>query len=188
MKLYGSYTSPFVRHCRVALIQEGFEFDFVEADYAASAERSATAKVPFFEDGDTVLTDSSSILKYVREKAGKRFLTTIDDFEMFTMTNTLLDTAINVFLFENDGYGVDAIPYLGRQSRRLEKGLKELDRRFDPAAGIAADSALRCACFIDWALFRKRFGIEGLDNLAGLVEAANGQPAFAQTAPPGRNG
>ena len=74
MKLYGSVTSPYVRHVRVALAQSGFDYTFVEADYAMSAERSPTAKVPFFEDGDLTLTDSTSILKHVREKSGMEFL------------------------------------------------------------------------------------------------------------------
>ena len=74
MKLYGSLTSPYVRHARIAIAQSGFQCEFEEADYARSAELSPTARVPFFEDGDLMLTDSSSILKYVREKAGTGFL------------------------------------------------------------------------------------------------------------------
>jgi len=187
MKLYGSYTSPFVRHCRVALAQGDHDFEFVEADYAMSAERSPTAKVPFFEDDGMMLTDSSSILKYVREKSGGEFLKQMGDFELFSMTNTLLDTAINVFLLENDGFKADKVPYIGRQQARIKTGLAELNRRFDPADGIATDSALRCACFIDWALFRKRFQIDGLDNLQALLAEADKQSVFLDTAPPGRH-
>lgn len=186
MKLYGSYTSPFVRHCRIALLQSGFDFDFIEADYAVSAEKSPTSKVPFFVDDDLTLTDSSSILKYVREKAEQNFLPDIQDYEMFCMTNTLLDSAINLFLLENDGVTPDQVGYLARQKERVNSGLVELNRRFDPAEGIAKDSALRCACFIDWALFRKRIDIGGCENLAGLLAVANEEKEFVATAPPGR--
>lgn len=188
MKLYGSLTSPFVRHCRVALEQSGLDFELLDADYAMSAERSPTGKVPFFEDGDMMLTDSSSILKYVREKSGQDFLKEIDDYELYSMTNTLLDAAINVQLLEKDGFKEDQIPYIGRQNARIDSGLKELNRRFAPSNGIKTDSALRGACFIDWALFRKRFAIDGLDNLQGLLDAANKEQAFVDSAPPGRNG
>ena len=125
MKLYGSYTSPYTRHCRVALAQSEFDFEFLEADYAMSAERSPTAKVPFLIDGDLMLTDSSSILKYIREKSGKAFLANLEDYDNFAMANTLLDSAINLFLIGNDGYGPDQINYLERQKNRIESGLME---------------------------------------------------------------
>lgn len=184
MKLYGSYTSPFVRHCRVALAQAGFDFEFIEADNAMSAENSPTGKVPFFADGELTLTDSSSILKYVREKSGGDFLADIEDYENFTLANTVLDSSINLFLLEKEGFGPDQIKYLGRQKNRIESGLKELNKRFHPNRGIAQDSALRCACYVDWALFRNRISIDGLDNLQGLLDVANQVEEFAATAPP----
>ncbi len=183
MKLYGSNASPFVRHARIALLQSGTEFSFEQADYDRSAQMSPTAKVPYLVDGERMLTDSSSILKYVRESAGRPFLADIDDYELFAMSNTLLDTAINLFLLEKDGHTPDSVPYLGRQSRRLASGLAELDRRFDPADGIRLDSALRCACFIDWALFRERITLDGLDRLAALLQVARDDDAFRATAP-----
>ena len=39
MKLYGSYTSPFVRHCRVALEETGEQYQFVETDYTQKRRR-----------------------------------------------------------------------------------------------------------------------------------------------------
>lgn len=183
MKLYGSLTSPYVRHARIAIAQSGFQCEFVEADYAMSALRSPTARVPFLEDGDRFLTDSSSILKYVREKAGSGFLIDIDDFELFTMTNTLLDTALNVFQLEKEGVTPDNTPYMARQNGRINSGLRELDRRFDPAEGIARDSALRCACFLGWALFRHRLTLDGLEGLQGLMARAAENDLFNETAP-----
>lgn len=186
MKLYGSYTSPFVRHCRVALAQEGLDFDFVEADYAMSAEKSPTAKVPFLADGDLALTDSSSILKYIREKSGGRFLADLEEYENFAMTNTLLDSAINVFLLENEGFGPEQIQYICRQKNRIANGLKTLNQRFasHQHRDIARDGALRCACFLGWAVFRNRITIDQLDNLRALLAAADQVEAFAATAPP----
>lgn len=74
MELYGSYTSPYVRHCRLAMLEAGLDFKFVETDALASARKSPTQKVPFLKDGDITLNDSCSIVKYVRERSGKRFL------------------------------------------------------------------------------------------------------------------
>lgn len=183
MKLYGSYTSPFVRHCRVALAQSKLDFEFIEADEAMRKEYSPTDKVPFFTDKDLTLSDSSSILKYIREKSAAAFLADINDFEVFTITNTLLDSAINLFLLENEGYSAENINYLGRQKARVNNGLIALDNRIDPNSGITLDSTLRCACFIDWGLFRKRFSIDGLSKLQKLMEIANQDEDFVATAP-----
>jgi len=185
MKLYGSYTSPFVRHCRVALAQEGLYCDFIETDLSAIIEKSPVAKMPLLTDGDLTLTDSSSILKYIREKSGGRFLADLQDYENFALTNTVLDSMVNVFLLENEGFGAEQIRYVGRQKNRIANGLAALNRRFDPSEGIVRDSALRCACFIDWALFRNRISnLEQWDNLRGLLAGANQSEVFVPTAPP----
>ena len=187
MKLYGNYTSPFVRHCRVALLQQKLDCDFVEIDYAISAKSSPTAKMPFLTDGDLTLTDSSSILKYIREKSGGTFLADIEDYENFAMASTMLDSAINIFLFENEGFGPDQVKYLGRQKNRIESGLKELNKRFNPKQtehDLTQDGTLRCACFIDWGLFRNRINIDQLDNLKTLLATANQVEAFTATSPP----
>ena len=187
MKLHGSYTSPFVRHCRVALAQENMQYDFVEADYAASAKGSPTAKVPFMSDaanGDLMLTDSGAIVKYIREKAGNTFLADINDFETYMMATTTLDSAINLFLIENEGFGAAQIKYMARQANRVTSSLAALNRRIDPAAGIAADGALRCACLLAWGAYRKRFSFDAHANLCALLDAANRDKIFAATAPP----
>ena len=40
MKLYGSYTSPFVRHVRIALLETQQAFEFIETDQAGSSAQS----------------------------------------------------------------------------------------------------------------------------------------------------
>jgi len=184
MKLFGSYTSPFVRHCRVALAQGGYEFEFVETDYDMSAAMSPTSKVPFLTDGDLTLTDSGSILKYLRERSGGSFLADLGDYELFAITNTVLDATINLFLLENNGLTPEQVPYLQRQLDRVHSGLEELDRRVEPSLGISSDSQLRCACFVDWAIFRNRVDFAPHSRLLELLESANHEQAFITTAPP----
>jgi glutathione S-transferase len=184
MKLFGSYTSPFVRHCRIALAQNDHAFEFVETDYDMSAAQSPTSKVPFLSDGDITLTDSSSIVKYSREKAGFNFLSGLEEFELFVMTNTLLDSTINLFLLENNGFGPDQIPYLVRQQQRIESGLTELNSRINIRNGMEDDSNLRLACYIDWAIFRNRIDFGSHKNLLELLESANQVEVFSSTAPP----
>lgn len=184
MKLYGSYTSPFVRHCRVALAQENIQAEFVEADFVTAAQDSPVAKVPFLRDGDLRLTDSSTILKYIREQAGRSFLGDINDHETFVMSSTVLDSAINVFLLELDGVGAAQSKYLARQGARVQSGLAALNERVQPQAGLAQDGTLRCACLLAWGVFRRRFELTQWPNLCGLLDAAGADENFAATAPP----
>lgn len=50
MRLFGSYTSPFVRHIRTALADTGMEYEFVETDCSNSAALSPAQRVPFLHD------------------------------------------------------------------------------------------------------------------------------------------
>jgi glutathione S-transferase len=92
VELFGSFTSPYVRHCRIVLAESGQNCDFVETDYAQSAAKSPTRRVPFLRDADLMLTDSTSILRYLREKAGQPFFPELIDFDFFLLVNTALDT------------------------------------------------------------------------------------------------
>ena len=50
MKIYGNSPSPFVRHCRIALIESGLDFEFlIDTDYQLSRQRSPTQRIPFLE-------------------------------------------------------------------------------------------------------------------------------------------
>ncbi len=183
MKLYGSPTSPFVRHCRIALTQGGFDWQLVAADGAAAAAASPAQKVPYFEHRDVFLTDSVSILKYVREKSGQPFLPRVEDCELFCLASTLLDASINLFLLEKEGLTVSPGSYLERQANRVISGLKALDKQAR-TGGELDDAHLRLACYLDWGLFRQRIELSSHASLLALLEHARSIPVFAQTAPP----
>lgn len=74
MKLYGIVTSPFVRHCRIALIQGNLDWEFVTGDMTQLARESPVHKVPYLVDGDRVFSDSCSILKFGRGACGSGVL------------------------------------------------------------------------------------------------------------------
>lgn len=187
MKLHGSYTSPYVRHCRIALAQTDQDFELVETDYAASARQSPAARVPFTTDGDRMLTDSASILRLIRERAGQRFFPDLEDYDLFLLANTGLDTAINLFLLERDGLGPTQSPYLARQQQRVDDVLKALDanewvQRQD-AAEPYSDGLLRVGCFVSWGLFRVRLSIDSHPNLRRLLARLDDDEYFSDTHP-----
>lgn len=184
MKLFGSYTSPYVRHCRIAMLQEGFDFEMVETSYDESAKGSPTARVPFFKDGDLFLTDSSSITKYLREKAGKTFIADVKTMDAYTLTNTVMDSAINIFLLERDGITFENSAYLKRQAYRVGLGLAELDGLVGDNADLNNEFILRVACLLDWGRYRSRFDFSEFANLVKLLEEANKNEHFIATTPP----
>ena len=193
MELYGSYTSPFVRHIRIALLETGLPFTFVETDAAGSAKLSPTQKVPFLKYSEHgkqhMLTDSSAILKYIREKSGGTFFSdvrnTLEAYNAFCTANTLLDTAINLFYLEKDGVTPKTSAYLARQQSRLQTGLAELEKLALSSQAPFDDAELRIACFLGWALFRNRLTLEGLPKLQIFLDGINRYPPFAATAPKG---
>lgn len=192
MELYGSFTSPYVRHIRIALLESGLPCAFVETDAAGSARLSPTQKVPFLKYGENgqqkYLTDSSAILKYIREKSGKTFFgggeKTLEDFNAFCTANTLLDAAINLFYLEKDGVTPQSSAYMARQQSRVQTGLAELNKLAFANTAPYSEAELRIACFIDWALFRNRLSIDGLSSLQKLLDGMRGYQYFAETAPP----
>lgn len=184
MKLFGSYTSPYVRHCRIALLQEGLSFELIETDYATSAKESPTAKVPFFKHADLFLTDSSSIIKYIREQSGKAFIPEVKDFDAYALVNTLMDAAINIFLLERDAITFEHSDYLKRQAQRVSLGLAELNVLTHERIDMSNDFVLRTACFLDWGRYRGRFDFSQHTGLLDLLDAANENQEFAATAPP----
>lgn len=193
MKLYGSYTSPYVRHCRIVLLETGVDCEFIETDNLSSAVQSPTKRVPFLQDEDLFLTDSSAILKHLREKAGQAFCESVQEFNLFCMVNTALDSTTNLFFLERDGVKADEVPYIQRQIARIESSLSELNQLALPMSSPYNDAQLRLACYIGWAKFRKRAGFSELTtaelnnselrNLENFYLAAKNHEHFTITAP-----
>ena len=115
MQLYGSYTSPYVRHCRIALIESGLDFEFVETDPAASARLSPAQRVPFMIDGELQLSDSLAILAHIRGLSGRPLYPSASVLNRLCLATTVLDTAINLFFMARDGVDASVVPYLQRQ-------------------------------------------------------------------------
>ena len=187
MELYGSYTSPFVRHCRIALLESGVSCVFVETDATSSAKLSPTQKMPFLRyikgDKEKMLMDSSAILKFIREQSGKVFFSNNDDFNDYCTANTLLDTAINLFYLEKEYITPAKSSYLTRQQSRIASGLAELNKLTFSKTAPFTDSELRIACFLDWALFRNRITLDVHLNLKTFLDNVRNYPHFANTAP-----
>lgn len=184
MKLYGSYTSPFVRHVRIVLLETQQVCEFIETDQTGSSAKSPTQRVPFLEDGDTFLTDSASITKYLREKAGQAYCKTAKELDDLCLVNTLMDATVNLFFIKRDGVDITGVPYLQRQAARIQSTLAELNQQQYPTGAPYNDAQLRLACFIGWAKFRNQIDFSAYENLENFYASAVNYPHFITTQPP----
>ncbi len=195
IELFGSRTSPYVRHARTALLESSLDWDFKLADAVAAQTGSPLMRVPYLVDGSLKLTDSAVIIRYIREQSGQPYLPTLEDHELFCTATTVLDSAVNVFLLQvSDGLrpdtvnnNIEIVPggkfLVNRQQARIEEGLRYLDTLQLPAEPPYTDGQLRLACLLGWGLFRERFTLDGLPNLNDFLSGINQYPAFADTAP-----
>ncbi len=184
MKLFGSYTSPFARHVRIALSESQLPFEFIETSFDDSAEQSPTKKVPFLKDGNITLSDSTSILRYIREKSGVLFLTDIMQLELYCLINTLADSTINLVILEKNGLDTQTNTYCIRQAARIQDGLDNLNHRQLSKDNMDIDSYWRLACFLDYGLFRNAFDLKGRQHLQALLDNARLDSLFKLTEPP----
>jgi glutathione S-transferase len=98
----------------------------------------------------------------------------------------LLDSSANVFYLEKSGLQLQTNDYTLRQQSRIQQGLEILE------AGTLATSLaeikqqdhwLRLACYLDWALFRKRINLNDKPRLQAFLCLANSYEPYASTYP-----
>lgn len=183
-KLFGSLTSPFVRHCRIAFLEQKLAFEFVPTDYAQSAANSPTQKVPFFVADGIQLTDSTAIVQWIRQQGNQAFIPKPESMNLYATANTVLDAAINLFLLEKENVLPANVPYLRRQENRIATSLQYLNATTPPLSAQPSDAQWRVACLLDWALYRKRFTFDHLPNLIALHREACIRGPFKETSPP----
>ena len=195
MKLYGVRTSPYVRHARVALTQSNLEWELEQVTLDTIGQ-SPTLRVPFLIDGDLTISDSSVIVRYVREQSGQAFLATVADHELFALATSVLDTAVNVYLM-NIGdsadlaevpagasiTGFDSKTYFERQQERIAVGLQELEHCQLSSSQPYTDGEIRLACLLVWAAYRGTIDLSGKDNLCRFLNEIRTWQPFAETAP-----
>ncbi len=191
IELFANRSSPFARHCRVALLEEAITYQLTHTTPAESSNHSAMQKIPFLRYQDAAgntqqLSDSSAIVMFVRALAGKVPFANAAEFDLYCQANTIADTAINLFVMAKTGQTPDNNPYLARQQSRLLSGLDALNALVMPTLeeGIAINDAwLRVACVVDWLSFRALVNTASYPNLQQYLVAMGQHTAFAGTDP-----
>lgn len=189
MILYGNSISPYVRHCQIVLDVSGINYKLVDNDMSASAVGSPMQRIPYLHDGELELYDSTSILHYLREQSGQRFLPSHTDTEYFALATTVLDTLMNLLLLERSGFTDTDNTFITRQLARVQTGLTAIENTpelldVNDQDDIDKDDArLRLACLLDWAIFRKRLSLEMYPKQQQFLSTMRTWQPFADTAP-----
>lgn len=184
MKLYGSLTSPFVRHCRMVALETNAKLEFIEIDASVSAAKSPTKRMPFLEDGDLFLSDSSAIVRYLREDAGQAFCPSVIELDQLCLVNTLLEVTTNLFFLQRDGITGEGSPYIERQKARLESTLEIIDGFTLPKQAPYSDVQLRLAAYMGWSILRNMQSFDKYPHIQEFYRGIKNYPPFVQTLPP----
>jgi glutathione S-transferase len=211
LKLFGHDTSPYVRRVRVLLAEKALPFtrdtDSWTVPTAEVLRINPILRVPVLLDTEAqegrpqYLLDSKLIATYLYDRypgtpaslappiqptlfhPAHRY----DDDNLLLSLDAALDSAINIFLFEQSGVPREKVPYLLRQSERIKRCLESIDERlahgttFHEGVFGFLDIALTCA--LDWFLFRQRYPVGEHRNLTRFLEAHRQRPTLAATHP-----
>lgn len=196
MKLYGSYTSPYVRRVRVLAQEIGVPFEIVdtttEDGAAALRARSPINKVPAAEIDGHVIWDSSAIAAHLLATRGHGPLRqVVDPIRESNLKNAIdgaLDAAINVFYLEREGVSAKEVPYLRKQNDRVKASLEHVAHALrrggyltdDPRVGYGE---IALVTTLEWFVFRKRYPVETIPELAEAMRVHADRPSFVATRP-----
>ncbi len=141
--IIGSLRSPFVRACRMLMVQHSIECDFRilnfvddRADAEALSKETPINKVPILVVGDQKIFDSRVIQNYLTKKHGLRTLS-LDEENLLTAIYSCLDTGVLLFLMKNSGMDIEGPGFfLNRQRARIPDNLAYVTpwaKKLDPS-------------------------------------------------------
>lgn len=173
MKLFGSTTSPFVRRVRYVALELKIDYEwidtFTEEGQAELRKRSPLWKVPFAEFGEIKIWDSHTIIDYLisnNDLGKKRFPKNPNPWQeenLIHAIDTAIESAINVFYLKKDGVEVEKVPYLIKQSDRVDSILKWvqselIDNYFFTNKNLSL-TELALVSGLDWMVFRNAYPV-----------------------------
>lgn len=170
--IIGSERSPFVRVCRMLMIQHAIPFqfrvlNFVDdpADAAALSKETPINKAPVLLDGAQKIFDSRVIINYLARKHDLPPLT-MDEENLLSAAYSCMDVGVMLFLMKRDGYDLSrGGSFLARNRERIPRNLEFMipwAKTLDPSKPRDWNAAsMSLFAFLHWGEVR-----------AGVVEAA----------------
>jgi len=195
--VYGTVTSPYVRRVRVALLELGQPFGFVDVVSGEGQARMRAVnplwKIPAVEIDDTVIFDSRVIVNHLIERYGSdgtlRIVAPDDPHTHNTITaiDGVLDALINVLYLGRDSVTPADSSYLTKQGERSRAAMTWLDGRVDdvwlgPARQFGLAELALCT-MMGWMRFRDAYPIEQHPNLMRCFEHHDARASLVSTHP-----
>lgn len=200
MKLIGSFTSPFVRKIRIALIEKNIPFELL-IDMPMSTDTKVPnynplGKVPvLIDDDDSIWFDSDLLTEYLETLHPQVPLLPQDRRAALPVRQTLAladgiaDAGVLIYLEKNRSIDKQDAKWVARQRGKIERGLAALEELAKNKTYLhndvfsAADIAV--VCVLVWLEFRLpelpwRAQHPALNALCTRLSE---RPSFAQTVP-----
>ena len=208
-KLFGHDPSPFVRRVRILMLELGVPFERDDNNWQKPNEEfvkaSPISRLPMLDRGPDARTrfvyDSRVIAEVLYEDgivkpsgespALQKTLWNAelqdDDKNVLSTMDAAIESAVNVFLLENDGVTPAQSKYLHRQNVRVTSCLEWLEGRYanrtalTPGTLAFVDMSLVSA--LGWLRFRNRADVTAYPNLLAVETAFANRPSFSSTIP-----
>ncbi|WP_437874804.1 glutathione S-transferase family protein [Sorangium sp. So ce513] len=201
MKLYGSFTSPYVRRVRVVAAELGVSVDLVNTatDEGQAALRAVTPiwKVPVAEvdvpdGGRRVIFDSHAILDWLTAVHGFGPLRPpADPWRERNLSNAIdaaLESGLELAYLRRDGLPTEGNAFADRQRARIASIFGWLEREasgggFSPGGGLGL-TELALITALDWMTFRDVYKVAAHPALVAVRAAHEGRSSLKTTLPP----
>lgn len=169
-KLYGSYTSPYVRRTRMLL--ENTDYEFVETIiYDDDTRRSFSdinpiRKLPTLADEDIIIFDSHVIYEHLCKKLGLAE-TTIDDYNLINAMDAVTDSLIIIMQSKLSDIEIDTNKLIYKlQLERIPECLNWLNQQAEAGKFDSWHYPTICLiCLLDWIDFRELYDVSGYTAL-----------------------
>lgn len=190
--LLGSVRSPFVRICRMLMIQNGIEFDFRGLNFVDDKVEAETLeketpinKVPILVDGEQKIFDSRVIVNHLTHKHALRKLTPNEE-NFVSAIYSCLDTGVILFLMKRDGFDMNHPGFfLSRQRKRIPTGLAYVIPWAESLNPTKPDNwnyaSMSLYSFLYWGQARELIKISDYPSLAAFMERFRHAPGVSET-------
>ena len=177
MKLYGSFTSPYVRRLRILLGEQDYEF--IDAPTSTPEGRAIlsqvnpTMKIPMFEDKGEVLCDSGLIAQYLHDKLDIPALS-YHDLNIIKIIDAITDSYIQLFLLSRSGFDTsESKMYFNLQRERIERSFTFLENSI--TTGMITSSnwnymTISLVTSIEWLMVRQLHDFSDYQQLVLLLQ------------------
>jgi glutathione S-transferase len=196
IRLFGSYTSPYVRRVRIVADELGLPLELIDTvppeGQAELRKRSPIWKVPVAEIDGQLVFDSHVITELLLERYGRGKLAplSVDDVEArnaMSVIDGALDALINAFYLGKEGVTPEQAPYLKKQSERAAASLAWLEQNvhepFVTSRKQLGLPEIALGSALGWMRFRNVYDIEQHQRLMRCFEELERRPSFDSTQP-----